>query len=76
MDKHDQDDRQTAALHGAAAAPSPSRSAGGISWPLAGLGAAAPARPDRPAVAGPFEEKDFEQLVPRDKKLNPDWVRG
>jgi uncharacterized protein (DUF608 family) len=31
--------------------------------------------PDWPAVAGPFEEKDFEALVPRDKKLNPDWIR-
>ena len=27
-------------------------------------------------MAGPFEEKDFEQLVPRDKKLDPEWVRG
>ena len=30
---------------------------------------------DGQAVAGPFEEKDFEQLVPRDKKLDPEWVR-
>ena len=32
--------------------------------------------PDRPAVAGPFEGKDFEALVPSDKKLSPDWIRG
>jgi uncharacterized protein (DUF608 family) len=41
----------------------------------AGLGAAGAILPDWPAVAGPFEEKDFEQLVPRDKKLKPEWVR-
>ena len=43
---------------------------------VTGLGAASMLLPDWPAVAGPFEEKDFEALVPRDKKLNPDWVRG
>ena len=32
--------------------------------------------PDWPAVAGPFEGKDFEALVPRDKKLSPEWIRS
>ena len=27
-------------------------------------------------VAGPFEPADFEKLVPRDKKLDPAWVRS
>ena len=40
----------------------------------AGLGVAAAVLSDWPAVAGPFEGKDFEALVPRDKKLNPDWL--
>jgi non-lysosomal glucosylceramidase len=30
----------------------------------------------RMAVAGPFTLADFEQLVPADKKLNPDWVKS
>ena len=28
------------------------------------------------AMAGPFSAADFEQLVPADKRLNPDWVRS
>jgi uncharacterized protein (DUF608 family) len=28
------------------------------------------------AVAGPFEASDFENLVPADKRLNPDWVQS
>jgi uncharacterized protein (DUF608 family) len=28
-----------------------------------------------PAVAGPFTGKDFEKLVPADKKLRPEWLR-
>jgi uncharacterized protein (DUF608 family) len=28
------------------------------------------------AVAGPFLRRDFEKLVPSDKKLNPDWVHS
>jgi uncharacterized protein (DUF608 family) len=28
------------------------------------------------AVAGPFEGKDFEALVPADKKLRPEWLRS
>ena len=43
---------------------------------VTGLGAASMLIPDLPAVAGPFEGKDFEDLVPSDKKLKPDWVRG
>lgn len=27
------------------------------------------------SVAGPFEGADFETLVPRDKRLNPTWIR-
>ncbi len=29
-----------------------------------------------PAMAGPFEAKDFEKLVPADKRLTPEWVRS
>ncbi|QEH32152.1 hypothetical protein OJF2_06210 [Aquisphaera giovannonii] len=46
---------------------------------IAGLGvasAAAASIPGWPAVAGPFAAEDFEDLVPRDKKLNPDWLRS
>ena len=43
---------------------------------VTGLGAAGMLIPDLPAVAGPFEGKDFEALVPSDKKLSPDWIRG
>lgn len=28
------------------------------------------------AVAGPFEGKDFEQLIPADKKLKPEWIQS
>jgi uncharacterized protein (DUF608 family) len=31
---------------------------------------------DRAAVAGPFEEADFDKLVPADKKLRPEWLRS
>ena len=27
-----------------------------------------------PTFAGPFDPADFEKLVPRDKKLSPDWI--
>jgi uncharacterized protein (DUF608 family) len=40
----------------------------------AGLGAAGAILSEWQAVAGPFEENDFEQLVPRDKKLKPEWL--
>ena len=50
-------------------------SAGAISWRWPAWAPRPPCSPIWPAVAGPFEEKDFEQLVPRDKKLDPEWVR-
>ncbi|MBE3069657.1 MAG: hypothetical protein IMZ66_05410 [Planctomycetes bacterium] len=40
---------------------------------LAGTGAAMAAA-GMPAVAGPFEAKDFEKLVPADKELAPEWL--
>jgi uncharacterized protein (DUF608 family) len=42
---------------------------------IAGTGAAMAAA-GMPAMAGPFEAKDFEKLVPADKKLSPEWVRS
>ncbi len=30
----------------------------------------------RVAVAGPFVQADFEKLVPREKKLRPEWLRS
>lgn len=38
---------------------------------LVGLGRPAPAH-----AAGPFERADFDQLVPADKKLAPQWVKS
>jgi uncharacterized protein (DUF608 family) len=38
--------------------------------------AAATSFVDWQAVAGPFEGADFQNLVPADKKLNPDWVKS
>src|SRR5665213_4416024 len=29
-----------------------------------------------PVMAGPFTREDFDQLVPADKKLAPDWVKS
>ena len=47
---------------------------------IVGLGAAGAIAggigPGRTVAAGPFESSDFETLVPRDKKLNPAWVRS
>ena len=43
---------------------------------LAGAAAAATWLSAGPAVAGPFEAKDFEKLVPADKRLSPDWVKS
>jgi uncharacterized protein (DUF608 family) len=31
---------------------------------------------DWPAIAGPFEEADFNNLIPTDKKLKPEWVKS
>ena len=42
---------------------------------LAGAGAAVAAT-RMPVMAGPFEAKDFEKLVPADKKLSPEWVQS
>jgi uncharacterized protein (DUF608 family) len=41
----------------------------------AGAGAAMAAA-GMPVMAGPFEAKDFEKLVPADKKLSPEWVQS
>lgn len=43
---------------------------------LSSLGAAGVAALPLPIGAGPFEASDFEKLVPRDKRLDPDWVRS
>ncbi len=41
-----------------------------------GLGTAAAAVHPWEAMAGPFTRADFEKLVPRDKKLRPEWVKS
>ncbi len=41
-----------------------------------GLGTAAAAVHPWQAMAGPFTRADFEKLVPRDKKLRPEWVKS
>lgn len=41
-----------------------------------GVGAAAAAVSPWQAMAGPFTRADFEKLVPRDKRLRPEWVRS
>jgi uncharacterized protein (DUF608 family) len=43
---------------------------------LGGLAAASLAWTELPAIAGPFTRKDFEKLVPADKKLDPAWVES
>lgn len=43
---------------------------------IAGVTAAGMAVSSWPVMAGPFTRKDFEKLVPADKKLHPDWVRS
>jgi uncharacterized protein (DUF608 family) len=43
---------------------------------LAGLGATGLVLSHLAAVAGPFEGKDFENLVPADKKLRPEWLKS
>jgi non-lysosomal glucosylceramidase len=75
MGNHDQDERRTCDSPRCGCGPQPVSIGRRDFLAAAGLGAASVLVPDWPAVAGPFEEKDFEQLVPRDKKLNPDWVR-
>ncbi len=39
-----------------------------------GLTAAGLAWSPRPLMAGPFAEADWDQIIPADKKLHPDWV--
>ena len=75
MGEHDQDERQTCDSPRCGCGPQTVSIGRRDFLAAAGLGAAGLLVPDWPAVAGPFEEKDFEQLVPRDKKLNPEWVR-
>ena len=29
-----------------------------------------------PLMAGPFEDQDWNQIIPADKKLHPDWVKS
>lgn len=41
-----------------------------------GLGTAAAAVHPWEAMAGPFTRADFEKLVPRDKKLRPEWLKS
>ena len=43
---------------------------------LAGLGAGRLLFVNEAAVAGPFQEADFQKLVPADKKLRPEWLRS
>jgi hypothetical protein len=43
---------------------------------ITGLGAAGLLADSTTAMAGPFTVADFDQLVPADKKLSPQWVKG
>lgn len=43
---------------------------------LVGLGAAAAFTATGTVMAGPFERADFENLVPADKKLSPEWIKS
>ncbi len=43
---------------------------------LTGLGALAVLMRNVPAMAGPFERADFNDLVPEDKKLSPEWIKS
>lgn len=43
---------------------------------LTGLATTSAALANLPVAAGPFTRADFEQLVPADKKLHPDWVKS
>jgi non-lysosomal glucosylceramidase len=43
---------------------------------LSGLSLAAAALDARPLMAGPFAPSDFEQLIPANKRLRPEWVRA
>lgn len=41
---------------------------------LSGITLATTLFPGSEAMAGPFQASDFEQLIPRDKKLTPEWI--
>ena len=41
-----------------------------------GIGSLAAIASQLPVTAGPFEAKDFDSLVPADKKLDPEWVKS
>src|SRR6185369_1635528 len=43
---------------------------------LSAVGAAAVFSGRVPVMAGPFTAKDFERLVPADKKLDPAWIKS
>lgn len=43
---------------------------------LAGISSIALLAPGQMLMAGPFTRKDFEELVPADKKLRPEWVKS
>ena len=43
---------------------------------MTGVGSAALLAARLPVMAGPFENADFEKLVPADKKLDPAWVKS
>lgn len=45
-----------------------------LSW--AGMGTLASILPALPATAGPFAAQDFANLVPPNKKLQPEWVKS
>ena len=43
---------------------------------LAGAAAVAAGGADLPVMAGPFDDNDYRQIIPADKKLDPAWVRS
>jgi uncharacterized protein (DUF608 family) len=43
---------------------------------LIGLSAAGAMMARMPVMAGPFEDKNWSQIIPADKKLHPDWVKS
>jgi len=43
---------------------------------IAGAGSVALLASKLQAMAGPFENSDFEKLVPADKKLSPEWIKS
>ncbi|MDF2439842.1 MAG: non-lysosomal glucosylceramidase [Abditibacteriota bacterium] len=43
---------------------------------MAGAGAMTLMASQLPVMAGPFDNNDFEREIPRDKKLDPEWVKS